>query len=52
MGAPEHEEEYERLRADDLVIYLAKHIIEKLHPEQRRLLVAVAGYGRFWMYLH
>ncbi len=51
MGAPEHVEEFECLQAGDLVIYLARHIIEKLRPGQSKLLVALAGYGRFWMYL-
>jgi hypothetical protein len=51
MGAPEHVEEFERLQAGDLVVYLARHIVEKLRPGQSKLLVALAGYGRFWMYL-
>jgi len=51
MGAPEHMAEFERLQAGDLVIYLARDITEKLQPGQSRLLVALPGYGRFWMYL-
>jgi hypothetical protein len=51
MGAPEHIEEFERLQVGDLVIYLARDIVEKLRPGHSKLLVAVPGYGRFWMHL-
>ncbi|MBC7233517.1 MAG: hypothetical protein H5T68_09805 [Chloroflexi bacterium] len=51
MGEPERPEDFVRLEADDLAIYLSKGIWENLKPRQTKLLVAVSGYGRFWIYL-
>ena len=39
------------LQADDLLIYLSREIWNSLKPDQDRLLIAVSGYGRFWLYL-
>jgi len=49
MGAPEHPDEFQRLEAEDLIIYLSRDIWTSLKPDQTRLLVAVGGYGRFWL---
>ncbi|MGQ9494073.1 MAG: hypothetical protein ACUVR2_09960 [Anaerolineae bacterium] len=51
MGIPERPEDFVRLAADDLAIYLSKDIWDNLKPRQSKLLVAVSGYGRFWIYL-
>ena len=39
------------LEVDDLVIHLSREIWDSLTPGQSKLLVAVPGYGRFWLYL-
>jgi len=51
MGAPDQPEDFVPLEVDDLVIYLSREIWDSLKPDQSRLLVAVSGYGRFWLYL-
>ncbi len=51
MGEPDKPERFVRLRADDLLVYVSKDIWGKLKPRQSKLLVAVAGYGRYWLYL-
>jgi hypothetical protein len=51
MGAPDQPDDFVRLQAGDLTIYLARDIWEQLKPGQSKLLVAVSGYGRFWLHL-
>jgi hypothetical protein len=51
MGEPDTQEGFIHLRADDLSIYLSQGILDELKPGQSKLLVAVPGYGRFWLYL-
>ena len=50
-GEPDNPTQFVRLQADDLCIYVSKEIWDKLEPRQSKLLVAVGGYGRFWLYL-
>lgn len=51
MGEPDKSEKFVRLQADDLRIYVSREVWDKRKPGQSKLLVAVAGYGRFWLYL-
>jgi hypothetical protein len=51
MGTPYDPGQFVRLQADDLLIYVSNDIWDKLKPRQSKLLVAVAGYGRYWLYL-
>ena len=51
MGAPDQPDNFVRLQAEDLTIYLAKDIRKQIKPGQSKLLVGVSGYGRFWLYL-
>lgn len=51
MGEPDNPEQFVRLQADDLYIYVSREIWYKLKPRQSKLLVAVGGYGRYWLYL-
>ena len=51
MGAPDHPDDYVCLQAEDLTIYVARDIWEKIRPGQSRLLLGVSGYGRFWLHL-
>jgi len=51
MGAPEEPQGFVRLQADDLQFYVSCDIWNSISPGQDKLLVAVAGYGRFWLYI-
>lgn len=51
MGAPDQPDNFVRLRAGDLTIYLAKDILGQMKLGQSKLLVGVSGYGRFWLHL-
>ena len=51
MGGPDNPERFTRLDVDDLKVYVARDIWDELKPRQTKLLVAVSGYGRFWIYL-
>lgn len=51
MGEPDNREPFVGLQADDLYIYVSREIWDQLKPRQSKLLVAVAGYGRYWLYL-
>jgi len=39
------------LQDDDIKIYLAQEIWESLEPDTEKLLFAVEGYGRYWLWL-
>jgi len=47
MGKPENEEDFIPFQADDIQVYLAKDIWDKLEPGAKRLRFAIGGYGRF-----
>jgi len=51
MGAPENPEQYVRLDAHDLAIYVSRELWDGLRPGQSKLLVAVSSFGRFWVHL-
>ena len=51
MGEPENPGEFVKLEADDLKFFVARGTWEGLKPRQSKLLIAVPGYGRFWLYL-
>lgn len=51
MGAPDHADDFVRLHAEGLTIYVAKDIWKQIKPGQSQLLVGVSGYGRFWLHL-
>lgn len=50
-GEPEHPETFIPLQDDDIKIYLAQEIWESLKPGTEKLLFAVEGYGRYWLWL-
>ncbi|MBN1890738.1 MAG: hypothetical protein JW850_22275 [Thermoflexales bacterium] len=50
MGKPEQPEEYVRFQDGEIEIYLAKDIFDSLEPGTEKLLFAVQGWGRFWLY--
>ena len=39
------------MQDDDIRIYLAQEIWESLPPDAEKLLIAVEGYGRYWLWL-
>jgi hypothetical protein len=51
MGEPDNHKEFVQLVAGDLGIYVSREIWDALKPGQSKLIVAVAGYGRFWLHL-
>ena len=51
MGKPDHPEDFVRLLAGDQIIYVSRAIQEQIKPGQQKLLLAVPGYGRFWLHL-
>jgi len=51
MGMPDRLEDFVPLEAEGLVIYLSRDIWDSRKPGQTKLLIAVPGYGRFWLHL-
>ena len=51
MAEPDDPAVYVRLAVDDLVLFVSPEIWDGVEPGQSRLLVAVSGYGRFWLHL-
>ncbi len=51
MGVPDRSDDFVRLQADDLTVFVAQEIWGKLKPQQSKLLVSLQGYGRFWVHL-
>ena len=50
-GKPEDELGFVKLAVDDLTVYVSHEIWDGLRADQPKLLVAVCGYGRFWLHL-
>ena len=40
-----------QLAVDDLTVYVSREIWDGLKSDQSKFLVAVCGYGRFWLHL-
>ena len=51
MGKPDDPEHYVAMPAGDLLIYLSQEIWDSVKSVPSELLVAIAGFGRFWVYL-
>jgi len=51
MGVPENQTEFVRFVADDLTIYVARDLLQKLEPGAEKQPFYLDGYGRFWMVL-
>ncbi len=49
MGVPENPAEFVRFVADDLTIYVARELVQKLEPGAEKQPFYLDGYGRFWM---
>jgi len=49
MGVPENQAEFVRFVADDLTIYVARELLEKLEPGAEKQPFYLDGYGRFWI---
>jgi hypothetical protein len=49
MGEPPQGEPYVRLQAEDLELYLAPDFWNGRDQRTGRILVAIPGYGRFWI---
>lgn len=51
MGEPEDPSQFVRLQADDLTIFVARPLLEKLELGASQMAFYLAGYGRFWLAL-
>jgi hypothetical protein len=51
MGEPDNPKEFVQLSAGELGIYVSREIWDAIKPGQSKLLIAVPGYGRFWLHL-
>jgi len=51
MGEPDNPKDSTRFEVDDLTVYVSREILDALTAGQSKLLIAVAGYGRFWLHL-
>jgi len=51
MAAPEQAEAFVELAVEGLRVFVARDIWASLKPGQSKLLVAVPGFGRFWLHL-
>jgi hypothetical protein len=51
MGKPESIESYGLVQCGDLEIYIAPDIWQEINEQTEKILIAIEGYGRFWLYL-
>jgi hypothetical protein len=51
MGVPDDPDEFVQFEADDLTIYVAQELVEKLEPGEQQMFFYVGSYGRFWLSL-
>lgn len=51
MGAPDNPEEYVRCDAEDLTIYVARALLEKLEAGATEQIFYIDGYGRYSLIL-
>lgn len=49
MGAPDDLEGFVQFQADDLTIYVARELLQKLEPGAEKQPFYLDGYGRFWI---
>lgn len=50
MEAPGRPDDFVRLQADDVTVYVSNEVWSSLKPGQAKLLVGISGYGRFWVH--
>jgi hypothetical protein len=51
MGTPDNPEEYVRCDAEDLTIYVARALLEKLEAGATEQIFYIDGYGRYALVL-
>ena len=51
MAVPDDPEGFVQFEADDLTVYVARQLLEKLEPEARQMPVYIDRYGRFSLVL-
>ena len=47
MGTPDNPEEYVRFEVGDVVVYVARQLLDKLEPRARQMSFYIDGYGRY-----
>ena len=51
MGKPEKADGYGRIDCGGIEVWVAPAIWEKVRPATEKILIAIEGYGRFWLHL-
>lgn len=51
MGRPDNLEEFVRLDADDVTVFVRRELLDRHGRETRRLRFYIDGYGSFWLKL-
>jgi len=50
MGKPENQDHFGLIQCDDIELYVAPDIWQHIRPETEKFLIAIEGYGRFWLW--
>jgi hypothetical protein len=51
MGKPDREDGFGRIDCGDVEVWVAPEIWDMMGPATERILIAIEGYGRFWLHL-
>jgi len=49
MGEPDDLAQFERFEAEDLAIFVARPLLDRLEPGAAQMPFYITGYGRFWL---
>lgn len=51
MGKPENPDGFGLIQCDDIELYVAPDIWQNIGPRTEKILIAIEGYGRFWLWI-
>lgn len=51
MGKPANPDLFGLIQCDGIEVYIAPEIWHRIGPETEKILLAIEGYGRFWLWL-
>jgi hypothetical protein len=51
MGRPDNLDQFGLIQCDDIEVYVAPDIWQRIRPQAEKILIAIEGYGRFWLWL-
>lgn len=49
MGEPDDVAQFRRFQAEDLTIFIARALFDRLEPGAMQMPFYISGYGRFWL---